>query len=321
MTDISRRDFGTIVLAGLPVAAASLPARIVAAGQLALGVTTSSFNGLPRVTGAHNVDEVMRALKAVRATHIELALANLEPAPPSVAPFMGGTPAYPRLIVLTPAEIAATNARARAQVRIWRLQTGPGFFEDVRTTLSAAGMTLHACALAFNDSFGDDEIDATFRQVRSLGAKTASSSLTMAMAARLVPFADRHQVSVAIHNQMDGNAEGAIATSDLASALRLSPRFTLKLDVGNLTASNRDAVAQLREHQTRVSHVVIKDRLRNGGASQPFGEGDTPIAGVLNVLKTSAPSVPALVEYDYIGLRSVVDEVSAALTYVEKAAK
>ena len=100
-----------------------------------------------------------------------------------------------------------------------------------------------------------------------------------------MPFAERHQVAVAIHNQVDGNPAGAIATPQLEQALALSPAFTLKLDIGNLTASNCDAVAELREHQSRVSHVLVKDRLRNGGASQPFGEGDTPIKGVLDVLE------------------------------------
>ena len=61
----------------------------------------------------------------------------------------------------------------------------------------------------------------------------------------------------------------------------MSPSFTVKLDVGNITASNRDAVAELREYRSRVSYVVLRDRLRNGGASQPFGEGDTPIRSVL----------------------------------------
>jgi sugar phosphate isomerase/epimerase len=321
MTALSRRDFGRAVIAGVPLAAVMGSMRLSAAGPVALGVSTSSFRDLPRVTGRDNVDDVIRALQAVRATHIELAFANVEPAPPSTAPVMGGSAAYPRRIVFTPEEIAATNAAYRAALRTWRSQTALGFFEAVRGKLTAAGLTVHACAIAYDDSFTDDEIDATLRQVKALGVTTVSSPLTMATAARLVPFAERHQVSVAIHNQMDGNAAGAIATPRLEEALALSPAFRLKLDIGNLTASNRDAVAELREHQARVSHVLVKDRLRNGGASQPFGEGDTPIAGVLNLLETCAFPIPALAEYDYMGLHSSVDEVTASVVYLAKAVK
>jgi sugar phosphate isomerase/epimerase len=232
---------------------------------------------------------------------------------------MGGSAAYPKRIVLTPEQVAATNSVARAELQAWRLQAPASLFEQMRARLASSGLTVHVCALGYNDSFSDDEIDATFRQVRALGVTTVSSPLTMAMARRLVPFAERHKVAVAIHNQMDGNPAGAIDTPALKQALALSPAFRLKLDAGNLTASNCDAVAELREHRSRLSCVVLRDRLRNGGASQPFGEGDTPIKKVLTVLETSAPGIPALVEYDYGGLRSSVDELKACLSYCRTA--
>jgi hypothetical protein len=312
---ISRREFGTI--AAVALASARSARQLDAAESLRVGVTTSSFRDLPRVTGLNNVDDIVRALRTVRAAHVELALANLEPAPPSVAPFMGGTPAYPRWIVLTPEEIAATNARARADLRRWRLETGPAFFESVRDRFEGAGIAVHACAIAYDDSFTDEEIDATFRQVTCLGVKTLASPVTRATAVRIVPFAERHGVSVAVHNQIDGASSRAIGVTALGDLLRLSPVFTVKLDVANVTASDGDPIAALRQHRSRLSHVVISDRLRHNGVSQPFGEGDTPIPQVLRLLAGSA--VPAFVEYDYIGLRSPVEEVAACLRFVEQA--
>jgi sugar phosphate isomerase/epimerase len=313
MAKLSRREFGGVLIAGLPLAAVMRPVRPSAA-EVPLWVTTSSFRDLPRVEGRDNLDDVIRALRAVGATRVELALANLEPAPPNTTPVMGGSAAYPRRIVMTPEQVAATNSVARGELRAWRLQASPTVFDQARGKLASAGLTVHACALAYNDSFSDAEIDATFRQLKALGVTTVSSPLTLAMARRLAPFAQRHQVSVAIHNQVDGNPAGAIDTTTLKQALALSPAFTAKLDVGNLTASNCDAVAELREYRSRVSYVLLKDRLRNGGASQPFGEGDTPIKQVLNVLATFQ-GVPAAIEYDYVGLHSSVDELKASVAY------
>lgn len=317
MAVLSRREFGGVVMAGLPLAALMRPAGLSAA-DAPIGVSTSSFSDLPRVTGRDNLDDVLRALRAVRATHVELAFANLEPAPPSVAPVMGGSAAYPRRIVLTPEQVAATNSVARGELQAWRLQAPAGVFEQMRGKLTAAGLTVHACALAYNESFTDDEIDATFRQAKALGVTTISSPLTMAMARRLVPFTQRHQVSVAIHNQVDGNPAGAIDAPALKEALALCPAFTLKVDAANLTASNRDAAADLREYRSRVSYIVVRDRLRNGGASQPFGEGDTPIRSVLAVA-ASRPAIPVVIEYDYVGLRSSVDELKASVAYCRAA--
>ena len=317
MVKLSRREFGGALMAGVPLAAVLRPLAF-SASEVPLWVTTSSFRDLPRIEGRDNLDDVIRALQAAGTTHVELALANLEPAPPSVAPVMGGSAAYPKRIVLTPEQVAATNSVARAELRAWRLQTPLSVFEQARSKLTAAGLTVHACALAYNDSFSNEEIDATFRQIKALGVKSVSTPLTMAMARRLAPFAERHDVSVAIHNQVDGNSSGAIDTPALKDALALSRAFTLKLDVGNLTASNCDAVAELRAHASmgsRVSYVLLKDRLRNGGASQPFGEGDTPIKKVLSLIGTLNWSLPAAIEYDYVGLRSPVDEVKASLNY------
>jgi hypothetical protein len=311
MTDVSRRAFGKAILAGVPLAVSF---RAYGA-QVRVGVSTFSFRDFPRVTGRDNIDDVVRALKTVGARTIELSLQHIEPAPPSVAPTMGGSAAYPKRIVLTPEQVAATNADARDALRRWRLSAADDVFADARRKFTGAGISLHAAAVAFNESFTDEEIDGVLRQCVALGVTTVSSPLTMASARRLVPFAEKHRVSIAIQNQADGGKDSAIDTARIAEALALSPRFMLKLDIGNLTASNCDAADELRKHRDRVSFVLVRDRLRNSGASQPFGEGDTPIRAVLRLLE-SAPSIPALIEYDYLGLRGTVDEVRTCLDYV-----
>src|SRR5262245_30565984 len=318
MVMLSRRGFGRLLVAGVPLAGLTRAIR-ASSPKLLLGVASSSFRDFPRAEGRDNLDAVIRALQSVSATNVELAFANVEPAPPSVAPFIGGSNAYPRRVVLTPEQIAATNADARKTLRSWRLQTGAGYFEEARRKIAAGGLTVHGCSISWDASFTDEEIDATFRQARLLGVATISSPLSMTTAERLVTFAERHRVAVAIHNQADGNPGGNLDMPELARALAMSPMFRVRLDIGNLTAANGDAVAELRTYRSRLSYVVVRDRLRNGGASQPFGEGDTPIREVLAALAESEPPVPALVEYDYVGLRTAVDEVKASLAYLRDA--
>jgi sugar phosphate isomerase/epimerase len=321
MTAVSRREFGRLVAAGVSLVGLAASRGTLALSPLAVGVSTFSFRDLLRVEGSDSVDAVIRALRMVGATHVELALSDVEPAPPSTASFVGGTPAYPRTITFTPEQVAHIKAVARRDVREWRARTEPRYFHDVRDKFAAANLTVLACALSYDDSFTDDEVEATFRQVKALGASTVSSPMTLTTARRLVPFAQRHGVTVAIQNQQDGNAAGEIATAGLAAALALSPSFRVKLDIGNLTASNRDAVAELARHESRVSHVLVRDRLRNGGTSQHFGEGDTPIPAVVQRLKVSELRIPTVIEYDYVGLHSSVDEVTASLAYVAQAAQ
>src|SRR5262245_38673500 len=192
MTALSRREFGRVVMAGVPAAALLRAGHVLAFDSaLTIGVSTASFNDLPHLPGRDNVDDVIRALKAVRATHVELALGNVEPPAPNTGPMKGGSAAYPTLIVLTPQQIAAAKAAYRREVRSWRLGTDAAFFDQVRSKFESAGITVHACALAYDDEFTDQEIDAAFRQVKALGVATVSASMTMAAAQRLMPFAER----------------------------------------------------------------------------------------------------------------------------------
>ena len=192
-------------------------------------------------------------------------------------------------------------------------------FEQMRGKLASARLTVHACALAYNDSFSDDEIDATFRQAKALGVTTVSSPLTMAMARRLVPFAQRHQVSVAIHNQVDGNPAGAIDTPALKAGARV---------VSGVHAEARRRQPHRVEPRRgrRTARVPLARLLRAPQGSpakrrrQPAvrrrGHADPKCPGRAAVL---VAGLPALIEYDYVGLRSSVDELKASLAYCRAA--
>src|SRR5262245_43981155 len=136
MSSISRREFGRMVGAGVPLASIIGPTWLGATGTVRLGATTSSFRDFPRVQGRDNMDDVVAALQTARVTLVELALPNVEPAPPSTRPFLGGTPAYPQRITFTPEQTAAINASARAALRTWRTRTSPDTLNPVRRKLT-----------------------------------------------------------------------------------------------------------------------------------------------------------------------------------------
>ena len=63
----------------------------------------------------------------------------------------------------------------------------------------------------------------------------------------------------------------------------------------------------------------IKDRKKNQGANVVFGEGDTPIKPVLQLLKTKKWKIPANIEYEYKGADTVA-EMKKCADYCKKAA-
>jgi len=65
MVTLSRRRFGSMLVAGVPLAGLTRAIR-AASPKLLLGVTSSSFRDFPRVEGQDNLDAVIRALPATQ---------------------------------------------------------------------------------------------------------------------------------------------------------------------------------------------------------------------------------------------------------------
>ena len=102
-------------------------------------------------------------------------------------------------------------------------------------------------------------------------------------------------------------------------AVSMSSWFKVNLDIGHFSAAGFDPVAYIEEHHARITHLHLKDRQRNNGPNKPFGEGDTPIKQVLQFLRQKGYSIPALIEYEYQGTGSPIEEVNKCLAYCRKA--
>ena len=312
---ISRRDFGKAALAGIPSVAAR-------AADVRVGLSTYSFRDLVRTPGRDNVDDLIKVLQQTGVREIELASANTEPAGPNSGPAVPRPPsAYPDPVrTPTPAEVAAAKLAVRNALRRWRLATPPSAHEAFRAKFQSAGISLFAYRVDYDASFTDEEIEVTFQQAKALGVARIATVTTLTGARRLAPFAAKHGISVALHNSSNRQDPDAIATPEIfRTALALSKNFQLNFDIGNFTAANFEPVAFLQENRASLSHVQIKDRTRNSGRNEAFGDGDTPIADVLRLVRDKKLPVPVFVEYEYIGLGTPLEEVRRCLSFVKSA--
>jgi sugar phosphate isomerase/epimerase len=295
---ITRRQFSRAAIAGLALPA--LTGRWAAAGLVngvRVGVQTYSFRDLPRPAGGDAVDVVIGAMKACGLDECELWSPQIEPAS------SGG---------------AASSTREA--LRHWRVTTPMSHFAGIRAKFASAGLTVFGYNLSFNDSFSDEEIDRGFEQARALGAEAITASTTLSVAKRVVPFAERHRMPVAMHNHSNLSDPNQFATPlSFTTALAMSRYFRVNLDIGHFTAADFDVLAFLEEHHDRITNLHIKDRKKHQGDNVPWGEGDTPIRPVLSWLKARRSPVRAYLEYEYKGTRGVVEEVKTCLAYVKSA--
>ena len=297
----TRREFGLLTLAGLALPVRALADTVV--GGVRLGVQSYSFRELPRTPGGDATAAIIQAMKDTGLSETELWAPQIEP--------------------VTTAGRGASNEerqRAREALRRWRLDTPLDHFRGIRKQFDAAGLSIAAYNYSPGADFTDEEIDRGFEMTKALGAGFITSSTTLAVAKRIAPFADRHKMHVAVHNHSNTSDPNEFATPEsFAAALKLSPHFKINLDIGHFTAANYDAVAFLREHHADITNLHLKDRRKNQGDNTPWGQGETPIKEVLQLLKKEKWPIPADIEYEYPGTGTSPEEVKKCMEYARQA--
>jgi sugar phosphate isomerase/epimerase len=306
----TRREFGFLTLAGLvgwrrSIAAMGTDSMV---SGVRVGVQTYSFRDLPRPPGGDGVDTVIKAMKECGLSECELFSPHVEPQFNAGARGRGRGGSSPE------------SQKAREELRKWRLETPLDHFTAIKKKFDAAGITVYAFNYSPNASFTDAEIDRGFDIARALGAEIITASTTLDVAKRIKPFAEKHAMVVAMHGHSKVDDPNEFATPDsFASAMKMSKMFKVNLDIGHFTAGNFDAVAYIREHHADIANLHLKDRKKNQGDNVPWGQGDTPIREVLQLLKKERWPVRAYIEYEYRGQGTPIDEVRKCYEFVKQA--
>jgi sugar phosphate isomerase/epimerase len=304
----TRREFGKLALAGLalPRIAGAAVSSIV--NGVRLGVQTYSFRDLPRTPGGDAVDTVITAMKECGLVECELWAPQVEPQ------FASGRGGGRR------GEPSPEAQKAREDLRRWRLETPLDHFRDIRKKFDAAGIAIYAYNYSPNASYTDAEIDRGFEMAKALGAEIITASTTLDVAKRIAPLAEKHNMVVAMHGHSRIDDPNEFATPDsFAAAMKMSKLFKVNLDIGHFTAGNFDALAYLRQHHADITNLHLKDRRRNQGDNVPWGQGETPIKDVLQLLRRERWPIRAYIEYEYRGQGTPVEEVKKCFAFAKQA--
>jgi sugar phosphate isomerase/epimerase len=313
----TRRDFGKITLAALPLASAFAKINSKING-VQLGVQTYSFRDLPP---EGIVDSVIKAMTEIGLGECEVFASQFEPAQPRIGrgPGGGGGGRGRGTNPPDPAVVAARE-KARKDLRDWRLSVSMDHFKGLKKKFDDAGITIYAYNYSFNNSFTGDEIERGFEFAKALGAHCITASTTISVAKRVAPFAEKHKTIVAMHGHSDlKDPEQFAKPESFQAAMDMSKYFWVNLDIGHFTAANYDPVAYISEHHSRISNLHLKDRKKDQGDNVVWGQGDTPIKQVLTLLKEKKYPIPAFIEYEYRGTESSTAEVKRCFEYAKGA--
>lgn len=304
----TRRDFTKLALAALPLAARAAKMIDSKIDGVQLGVQSYSFRDLP-------INEAIRAMAADGLGDCELFSPHIE---------AGGIEAINPLLkhyqTMSAEQRKAAFDAYNDKVRKWRLTVPLDYFAGVYKKFNDAGIKLYAYNLSFNDSFTDEEIDRGFLMAKALGVGIITSSTTLPVAQRVVPFAEKHKMIVAMHGHSDVKDPTQFSTpGSFAKALAMSRFYRINLDIGHFTAAGFDPVEYVQQNHGKIVLLHLKDRKKNDGPNMPWGEGDTPIKQVLQLLKQNKYPIPAFIEYEYEGSGTSQQEVAKCYEYCKQA--
>lgn len=281
----SRREFGKITLAGLPLSL-MLGAEINSKFKgVQIGAITYSFRSIP-------ANEIIPAMVKIGLGEVELMSNHCEALAGAPQVSSGGRQMTP--------EQQEAQRQQQETFRKWQMATSPDTFKAVKKKFNDAGIEVQI--LCFNQGMTatDDEIEYAFQMAKALGVKAISSSSTLSFAKRVAPFAEKHKMIWSGHGHSNiTNPEEFATPQSFATIMSFSKYIGVNLDIGHFTAANFDAVAYIKEHHARITNLHLKDRKKNQGPNVPWGEGETPIKEALQLMAKEKYAFPANIEFEH----------------------
>lgn len=214
-------------------------------------------------------------------------------APPQAAGTPGTSPKP-----LTPAQIAA---QVRAALRTWRLAATAETFAPLKAQFAKAGVAINVLRMPLGDGMSDEELDYSFNAARWLGARAVTCDAPVSHARRLGLFADKHRMRVGFSGQSDVTTVDAFGRPGAwEQAFFYSPLNGACLDVGHYTAGNgTTALDFLRRYHGRITNLHLSDRRTGQGPSVPWGEGNTPLREILQLVQRERYALPVTIALSY----------------------
>ena len=166
--------------------------------------------------------------------------------------------------------------------------------EQLRKMFNDAGVNIHIHKCPFGQT--DDDIDFNFQIAKALGCKAITTERNDELARRLAPFAAKHKVWVAFHN----HTANIPTIENIDPLMQIGDYIGFNLDIGHYVAgtNGKSPIPVIEKYHDKIISLHLKDRTASGG-NLPWGQGQTPIKEVLQLLKQTQWPIYADIELEY----------------------
>jgi sugar phosphate isomerase/epimerase len=282
MNHLTRRQFGLSLFGSaalLKLGPSSDKVKPSVVGGIQIGVQSYTFRKF-------SLDKMIEAMKTIGLTSVELSEQHLHPT-------------------------KATEAD----------------FKAAKKRLDMAGIRISAYYVNLPAGATDEHLDRAYNGALLLGTNTMTASTEKPLVERLDRWCQKYKVKVGLHNHWFGGknfrgdrTQQFETAQDFMDALKGgSSLINIGFDIGHFSAAGFDPVSFIREHHDRIVSLHIKDRDRDEEHSDKrFGQGRTPIAETMRLLKKIRYRHAANIEYE-IEAEDPTEGVRHAFEYMKLA--
>jgi hypothetical protein len=297
--NLSRRQFNQWIGAVVGATACFRRSFGSADSGLNLGLNTWSLRALSQDEALPVIIQVM---KQTGLQQCQLLFSHVEPAKLSPV-FPVGLMSAPRLPP-TPQQLE-DRKKTEAALTEWRLSVPMSYFENIRSTFEKQGLRINSYAARLGGS--EAEIDRLFLMAKAMGASSINARIPESMTSVVAAAAEKHRLIAGFQFSDVKLMERQLAASKY---------FRMDPDIGDMTKAKMDALQFVQANYQSMSSLDLKDAVL-GGASVPFGEGDSHMKEVLQFLQAKQVPFTAYVDCDYAGTGRSTEEVKKCASYVQ----
>ncbi len=206
-------------------------------------------------------------------------------------------------------------------IRKWRETVPMDKFREIRKMFNAKGVRIDILKLG-DYKMSDGELDYAFNVCKILGARGITTEISEEAAKRMGPFAEKHNLYLIFHNHGQPGNPGFSFDKFLA----YGPKLMLNLDAGHyFGATGEDPCVVIERLHDRIASIHLKDKTGPKAAdpnkNQPFGQGETPVVKILQMVKEKKWPITCDIELEYTIPEGsdAVKEVVKCVDYCRKA--
>ena len=270
---LSRRNFGQLAAAALPGGLAAKP--------------NSRFNGVQVSAITYSFRQLPSSAGDILKYCVELGINSIELMGDVAESYAGA-----------PGGGGGRGRQTPEERRKWRLGVSMDRYKTLRAMYGDAGVRIDILKLPLTAAMSDDEYEYVFAAAKAVGAHCITMELPKdgALSKRAGEFASRHEIYIGYHNHTQVNEHS------WDTALEQSKYNSINLDVGHFTeAISASPIPFIRRHHDRITSFHLKDKkyASHGGGNMAWGQGETPLREVLQLMAKEKYKWPANIELEY----------------------